>query len=301
MGTRSIHAAAGCFLGRLRLASILKPLRVPREVVCEPVTKTNADDRALAVMATRGMEDFLENSLHSAARCGFDMRHVHVFHSQEVAPTVDRLAERFGLTAHEFKLGEVAGRTMGYRPYGTREFRELMRQKTDIFKCLFADYNVVMYSNVDVVWMRNPWSYLDGVMTKFDIAIQTEAVATFPPTYCMGLVVAKDTQWSRAKLEQLQRTLSETIASDEKASDQSTFNAMIAKEPDACSRIFSLPEGLFPNGLLTSQLTYPHPEAGIMAGVLEPIAYHANWTIGTDNKRRLLSRAGLWNPGGEAR
>ena len=177
------------------------------------MSKTNAGHGALAVMATSGMEEFLENSLSSAARCGFDMRHVHIFHSHDISPAVDRLVERLGSRSHAFELGAVARQVTGYRPFGTPGFRELMLQKAYIFERLLPDYDVVMYSDLDLVWIRNPWPYLNRIMTQFDMAIQTEAIASFPPTYCMGLVVAKDTQWSRATLELSKKTLSSSASS----------------------------------------------------------------------------------------
>lgn len=249
---------------------------------------------ALAMMVTAGMEDFLVSALANALRAGFSAQHIHIFHSPDVQSFVEQLQRDSGFATHPFTLGKLGRDVGGYRDYGTEAFGELQLSKLDIFPALFANYELVLYSDLDVAWIRDPWPYLDKIFTQYDVAVQTEAVDYFPPFYCTGLIAAKCGAGTkelfaatRARLEALHRI-------DRRKHDQDAFNEVVREQRDWWNRIFALPEGLFPNGLLTSILAHPLAQQSIMAGKVSPYAYHANWTIGTANKRELLKAAGLW-------
>ena len=61
--------------------------------------------------------------------------------------------------------------------------------------------------------------------------------------------------------------------------------------------MYFLPEGLFLNGLGYRNLQNAHETPGPMEGELLPFVFHANWTVGIDNKRKLLAATGTWLAG----
>jgi hypothetical protein len=81
--------------------------------------------------------------------------------------------------------------------------------------------------------------------------------------------------------------------------DQVVCQHLIESDVSWLQHIYCLPETLFLNGLgyrnlQNSGLPFP------MEGDILPFLFHANWTIGTDNKRKLLEQAGLWFDSGSA-
>jgi len=55
-----------------------------------------------------------------------------------------------------------------------------------------------------------------------------------------------------------------------------------------------LSEGLFVNGLGYRSLLDRPAAVAPLHGRLEPFVFHANWTIGLENKRELMKQTGTW-------
>jgi hypothetical protein len=55
-----------------------------------------------------------------------------------------------------------------------------------------------------------------------------------------------------------------------------------------------LSEGLFINGLGYRNLLDKPAAVAPLHGRLEPFVFHANWTVGLENKRKLMKQTGTW-------
>jgi hypothetical protein len=76
--------------------------------------------------------------------------------------------------------------------------------------------------------------------------------------------------------------------------EQSTLDAMLTREPSLLEHVHLLSEGLFVNGLGYRNLLDQPAAVTPMLGRLEPFVFHANWTVGLANKRKLMAQTGTW-------
>ena len=79
----------------------------------------------VALVATKGPEDFLENSLIGLARVGIDPRIVHVARPDKAADTIDPIVLKAGAVVHSFtEFGQPPSNVMpeSYVDYGTEPF-----------------------------------------------------------------------------------------------------------------------------------------------------------------------------------
>ena len=86
------------------------------------------------------------------------------------------------------------------------------------------------------------------------------------------------------------------LGSDHRLDDQAACQWLIEQDSTWLHDIYCLPEALFPNGLGYRNLQKAGEPCPI-EGELLPFVFHANWTIGTDNKRKLLTGTGTWITG----
>src|SRR3954464_2425540 len=79
----------------------------------------------VALVATKGLEDFLENSLTGLARAGIDPRIVHVARPDNAADTIDPIVLEAGAIVHSFvEFGQTPPNALPerYVDYGTEPF-----------------------------------------------------------------------------------------------------------------------------------------------------------------------------------
>lgn len=255
-----------------------------------------AGDWAIVLFATRGVRDFVENALISIERCGIDMALVHLVLPGNAKDELTDLARRFGATPRRLdRRGSRAGRMpAGYLDYGTEAFNRLMTVRFPLIRTFLEEGRRVIYADVDVAWLRNPLPYLEEVLKHFPFAAQTEAAALFPPPFCTGFFAVRPAPESLDLIDRHIAVFAKRRARDPKLTMQNLFCQLIAEQPGRLASIFPLPEGLFPNGLLHRVVRRGRKAPLEMAGRLDPFIFHSNWTIGLDNKRRLMKHAGTW-------
>lgn len=246
------------------------------------------------IFASRGFADLIENALTGIVRCGIDPGIVHVWapptHLDEIGP----LASRFGARAFALPPGQTQhdAPTPDSADYETFAFRSFMGQRLPVIKDYLARQNFVLHADADVSWLRNPLDYLQHVLSGSEWACQIESVPQYPPAYSFGFYAVRPTRMTRKLIDyHISRydPRSET-------SDQALFREMLIERPRWGRKVFALPDSLFPCGLLVDRmgdLAAGSPSSG-MTGTLQPFIAHANWTVGIENKRHLLKKAGAW-------
>jgi hypothetical protein len=147
----------------------------------------------------------------------------------------------------------------------------------------------LVHADIDVAWLRNPLPYLSDVLSHYAWACQTEAYPIFPPTFCLGFYAVSAT---RETLELMSHLIAGTDPL--KQHDQEAFNKILVENREYLASIFPLPEGLFPNGVLYRAMDRDKEPPVVMSEQLRPFIFHANCTVGLENKRRLLARVGAW-------
>lgn len=251
----------------------------------------------VALVATKGLEDFLENSLTGLARAGIDPRIVHVARPDNAAETIDPIVLKAGAVVHSFvEFGQSSLDAMPerYVDYGTEPFIAVNWEKVRYIRWLLDRYRHVVYADLDVGWLADPLWYLDAVTKFFPLAFQTEGVRRFPPVLCWGFLSALSSNTTLKLLDAMLQDYDARPPGQLPVDEQNTLDAMIVKNPGLLGNVYLLPEGLFVNGIgYRHLLNEPAPVAPLQ-GRIEPFVFHANWIIGLANKRKLMAQTGTW-------
>jgi hypothetical protein len=251
----------------------------------------------VALVATKGVEDFLLNALTGLTRAGVDPRIIHVARPDNATAEIDPVIVNAGAVLHsfaDFNPSSPEALPDGYVDYGTDAFIAINWEKVRYIRWLLDRYRHVVYADLDVGWLADPLWYLQSVAQTFPLAFQTEACRRFPPVLCWGFISAIA---APVTLQLLDTMLSEHDArptDDPSVDEQSALDAIISRDPTWLRHIHLLSEGLFLNGLGYRNLVQEPASLATMHGRLEPFVFHANWTVGLANKRALMSQTGTW-------
>jgi hypothetical protein len=250
---------------------------------------TNEEDVILLVVS-KGLPDFIRNTLTSIRRCGATAR-ICIALPQIALAEVKVAASGFQNVQFVFleEISAVDYSDMSkYFDYGSKEFRRFMGSKWRAIRFLLeSGFARVIYTDVDVAWIRNPLPLIKQTLKCYEIAIQTEGVETFPPDYCCGFMSFRDSEFVIGLLKQLEALQPDTEA----IGDQAVFNRLVASSNDLLYRIHGLSELLFANGLSAAKTSVIDD---VLVANVRPMIFHANWTVGIENKHLLLQRTGNW-------
>jgi hypothetical protein len=250
---------------------------------------------AIVLFATRGIADFVENALIGIERCGIDASLVQIVFPAGAERELLSLAKVFGARPRILEQlidVEAADMPAAYVEYGSQEFNHVMKYRFPAIRAILAEGKRVLSADVDVAWLRNPLPYLSDVLDHYPCAFQTEASAVFPPSFCLGFFALSTAQKS---LNLINHNIARYVGDElRRAVDQTVFHEIIVENPQYLVDIFPLPEGLFPNGLLYRAVDAGEEPPVPMPERLQPFIFHTNWTLGLQNKRRLLASVGAW-------
>ena len=253
---------------------------------------------AIVLTATAGMEDFTYNAVAGLRRVGVDLRDVHLILNDEAAEWYsDHPTLRFCniIKYHDLLSPSELVLPNEYAIYGSEKFSHVMSLRVPLLLSLLRGGRNVLFSDVDVGWIRSPLEYLDQALKWFPMAMQTEAVAVFPPVYCMGFMALSPRAETFNILESFQQTFVQDREINPRRSMQATFHDLLTKNPRLVDSIFPLPESHFCNGLVHRLAIGDSQANSVLEGTLEPFIVHANFTRGLANKRALLKQCGLWD------
>jgi len=140
----------------------------------------------VALVATKGVEDFLLNALTGLTRAGVDPRIIHVARPDNAADEIDPVIVNAGAVVHSFAECSPSLEALpdGYVDYGTDAFIAINWEKVRYIRWLLDRYRHVVYADLDVGWLADPLWYLQSVAQIFPLAFQTEACRRFTPVLC---------------------------------------------------------------------------------------------------------------------
>jgi hypothetical protein len=251
----------------------------------------------VALVASKGLEDFLENSLTGLQRVGVDPRIVHVARPENAADTIDPIVRKAGAVVDSFELfGQSLPNAMldHYADYGTELFIAINWEKVRYIRWLLDRYRHVVYADLDVGWLADPLWYLEAVARFYPLAFQTEALRRFPPVLCWGFLSAKSSPATLRLFDTMLADYGARPPGQPMVDEQKTLDAMINLNPGLLGDVYLLPEGLFVNGIGYRSLLDGPPAVTPLLGKIEPFVFHANWTIGLASKRDLMAQTGTW-------
>jgi len=254
---------------------------------------------AILLVVSRGLSDFIQNAIVSIQRTGPASSMICIALPQNALAEVQAALSGFQDIKYFF-LEDVCHADYSsiakYQNYGSEAFSRITASKWPAIRFLLGSgFRRVTYTDADIAWIRDPMPLLRAALQAYEIAIQTEGLDNFPPQYCTGFMSFRNSEFTIVLLTELEKINFETLRSEPDANDQVVFNRLIVGSRGMIPRIFNLSELLFANGLSAGAMSSCDDElTKIMVRRIEPMIFHANWTVGIDNKRRLLQRTGNW-------
>ena len=251
---------------------------------------------ALLLMYTSGYKEFLENVLQNLvdiSLSGCDVRILTAFRDeQELLDLVKKYKLPIYVDA-ERALDEISGSKDATFIYGTPCFNQLMFQKVLFIRRNLHAYKHLIYSDLDVAWLRNPVPHLNEVHKKYAFAFQSEAQSVCRKILCFGFLSIRSTIVSRYYIGILARNLKTSASSALYESDQEILNRLYQSSRYFHRAVYVLSESLFPNGL-GYKLLAKDDEDTQLTQRLQPYIFHANFVVGLPKKRYLLQKYGNW-------
>ncbi|MEI6330990.1 MAG: putative nucleotide-diphospho-sugar transferase [Pseudanabaena sp. ELA645] len=260
----------------------------------------NLENYRIVLLASGGLDEFVENTIKSISNCNIALRHLEIFTPKNVKPHLEDLLNSYSvgkITAIEdITNDQVLENNTNYHDIGTDDFGKFTIYKWIIIKNLLNQgIQNVIYTDVDIAWRINPIELLQKINKNYDLAIQTEGEAYFPPHFCTGFMSFSNTAFSRQLLDSLIELQIEVSAIDPTFHDQFVFNTLVDRNVDLVNNIFPLSEILFANGLAAKLMTTSDPALEQIQKVQpKPMVFHANCTVGLENKKKMLQKTGNW-------
>jgi len=181
-------------------------------------------------------------------------------------------------------------RSSEYSDYNTQSFNIRSSFKWLAMLGAMANYlDNIIFIDADILLMRAlPFSSFDEIWEHYEIFVQDEGNSLFPKHPCTGFVGMKFGEQNITLLDKLHKEQAAAILSSEGQHDQSIFFQHISKSIETYKLIYFLPQSLFPVGYMAPIYRNFDSSSVVMQGQEDPVLYHANWTIGVENKVALM-------------
>lgn len=258
------------------------------------------NDYRILLVVSGGLKEFVENTVVSIRNCNIDPQYIEIFTPSSVIEELSELRSQYGIgniTAIEDIVENIVLKNNNaYHNYGTGEFGKFTLSKWIAIKHLLNQgVKQVIYTDVDIAWRQNPLPMLQQIGNHYSLSIQTEGTANFPPHFCTGFMSFVNNDFSHRLLDSLINLHSHFIQTNPEYHDQIVINHLIQSSPYLLTNIFSLSELLFANGMSACLLSVSDSElSSIQSGRPNPMIFHANWTVGLQNKKYMLQKTGNW-------
>jgi len=177
--------------------------------------------------------------------------------------------------------------------FDTAGFNLVMQQKVLFIERSLRDHKYLIYSDLDIAWLRDPVPLLMQILKKSDFAFQSEVQSNALPTLCFGFASIRSTIVSRYLFKKLANKVVEG-SFDNPIADQVVLNEFYKRNMFFRRRVWPLSEGLFPNGLLYKILSKNEDDL-FLADQIRPFIYHANFVIGVKAKAKFLRTYAGWD------
>lgn len=248
----------------------------------------------IALVATGGMCDFLFNTLSGITRCGIEPSRVVVGCPTPHYEQVNAVAKEFNVEVKRIDLHFNLQMPLTPLEFKSEGFKEVQWLKIRLVRMLLENNERLIYSDLDIAWLRDPSKYLQSVLDCYPIAFQSEAQAIFPPAVCAGFMAFRRSEPSLTFLDAMLAEDYEKNPVELRNSDQPVAQRLLNSNPHWLRETFVLPERLFPNGLSLALVNRKQPQLSVEPEV-QPFIFHANWLVGADAKRKVLHSLGVWS------
>lgn len=196
-----------------------------------------------------------------------------------------KFSELLGATVDSSFLQDT-GELKSQQIYGTETYNELVNMKIDVAYILLRYYTLerLIYTDVDVAWLQPKLvEYFDFLFRpseeKKDVLFTTSGSGNFYP--CTGFYVMKKSKFSVSFLGSILGHSEKSVKHDQ----QIALEIYDALEPYLQQKIYALEPVLFIDGNSRAW--------GEFYGV-RPWIFHANFVVGFEAKKTLLSQLDCW-------
>lgn len=190
-------------------------------------------------------------------------------------------------------MDELFDKTTPSHAFASREFNLLMVEKVTYIKKNLSLYKHVIYSDLDVAWLKNPIPYLRQINKKYPIAFQSEAQSSSTPVLCFGFASFRSGILAKYFFGKILCLLRKSVKKGQILPDQVILNQLFETSPWFRLMVFILPEALFPNGL-SYRLMTTNVDDGRLEQIPSPFIFHSNFMIGLPNKAYFLEKYANW-------
>lgn len=219
-----------------------------------------------------------ENSVYSL-RMVNPVVEIYVFCNEELFNDIIIISKKYNFSVKTFKINIYNK----YQKFRSENWVKITKKKFDIINYLLnKNFYIVIYVDIDVVFISNPENYIKKINKNFIIGAQSESLPVYPAEFCTGFMFFnKKSQYLIKKL----------INYKSSGDDQFTFNKFISKKK-LHNIVFCFPESLFQNGL--HYKNFIGKRFFLLKSELKPFIFHANYVLGAKNKIKLLKHINLW-------
>jgi hypothetical protein len=182
----------------------------------------------------------------------------------------------------------------GYKDFSESLFYQIVQLKWQLLETLLdSDFEVIVYSDLDVIWLSNPITSLGSVfMQDSNVQVQIQSFTSDPsdPKLCMGFVAFRNSSATREIVAACKKIHVQSLEKNSKFGDDDAVTKFYI-ENKMTSKIFLLPQSTFPVGSLLNLHSTRPVYPGLAAP--KPFIFHLNYVVGLQNKRimlRLLNR-----------
>ena len=178
-----------------------------------------------------------------------------------------------------------------YQDFSQDFFYQLVQYKWVLFSELLSmGYSTIFYSDVDVVWLKDPVEEIIDTFTKMPEVhwlMQSFTSSTNHPKLCMGFAAFKNSEIVKDFIRECAQEHAVGLKLNPKLGDDDVVTKMyqILNYP---RWLRELPQATFPVGSMLNLYSKRNLFPGLNAP--DPYIFHANYVVGIKNKLLLLAR-----------
>lgn len=175
-----------------------------------------------------------------------------------------------------------------YQDFAQAEFYEIVQLKWQLFIELLPKFDFIVYSDIDVIWLRDAAVYIESVLKfcpEVDFLAQSFTEQIGKELLCMGFVGMRNTARNQDFIESCKEYHSKEFKSNNYLGDDEVLTERY-QEVGRPNWIRELPQMFFPVGKMLNLYATRPKFPGLSAP--RPYIFHLNYVVGLRNKRVML-------------
>lgn len=249
---------------------------------------------SLAVIYLVHGNDLIEmfhNSVRSLRTAGFEGS-VIAYTSNEDTDALEEICKNTDVEMKRISL-DTASVPENYHNIGSKEFAFVSWHKFQIIKDALAEHELVIFSDCDIVYFRDPAAFIANAARAYPMGGQSDCFDSFPQHICTGFLFFRREESVTQLLDHCFTVAIQNMQNGKFIGhDQQVFNLIFKNNGRFYASFCFLSEYYFPNGASYKNFSAEALDYSVSAGA--PYLFHANYVVGLENKKRLLQHVGGW-------